>query len=135
MGDTQEATGTRPPWRVLFGLLVLLLVTSAGPGYAGRGSHSGGHGGHGGGHGHHGFGHGGHGFFGPRLGGAIWPYWDPYGWDPYGVPYSYPPVVAPPQISIQPAPPTWYYCANPQGYYPYIQQCPGGWQPVTPPPP
>ena len=108
MGDTQEAPGTRPPWRVLLGLLVLLLVTSAGPGYAGRGSHGGGHGGHGGhghhgfGHGHHGFGHGGHGFFGPRLGVSIWPYWDPY-WAPYAAP----PVVVtpPPQVSVQPAPP------------------------------
>jgi hypothetical protein len=31
----------------------------------------------------------------------------------------------------------WYYCNSPQGYYPYIQQCPNGWQQVepTPPPP
>src|SRR2546428_12259210 len=33
------------------------------------------------------------------------------------------------------APSVWYYCANPQGYYPYVQQCPGGWRPVAPTPP
>jgi len=25
----------------------------------------------------------------------------------------------------------WYYCQNPAGYYPYIQQCSTNWQPVT----
>ncbi len=29
----------------------------------------------------------------------------------------------------------WYYCWNPQGYYPYVRECPGGWQRVTPQPP
>jgi hypothetical protein len=29
----------------------------------------------------------------------------------------------------------WYYCGDPQGYYPYLQQCPGGWQQVSPTPP
>jgi hypothetical protein len=24
----------------------------------------------------------------------------------------------------------WYYCQNPAGYYPYIQQCSTNWQPV-----
>ena len=47
----------------------------------------------------------------------------------YGAPvviYTQPTAVAPP------APPQnyWYYCANPQGYYPYVQQCPGGWTQV-----
>ena len=133
MCDTQEATGTRPPWLVLGGLLVLLLVTSAVPGYAG---HGGGHGGPHFGHGRHHFGHGGHGFFGPRLGVGIGAYWGPY-WDPYWAPYAAPPVVVtpPPQVYIPPAPPTWYYCDNPQGYYPSVPQCPSGWRPVTPTPP
>ena len=26
----------------------------------------------------------------------------------------------------------WYYCQNPQGYYPYIKSCPGGWMKVVP---
>jgi len=30
---------------------------------------------------------------------------------------------------------TWYYCANPKGYYPYIPQCNGQWQPVPATPP
>jgi hypothetical protein len=25
-----------------------------------------------------------------------------------------------------------YYCENPQGYYPYVQQCASGWQRVSP---
>jgi hypothetical protein len=24
----------------------------------------------------------------------------------------------------------WYYCQNPAGYYPYVQQCTTNWQPV-----
>lgn len=29
----------------------------------------------------------------------------------------------------------WYYCNNPQGYYPYVKACPAGWQPVPVQPP
>lgn len=29
----------------------------------------------------------------------------------------------------------WYYCAKPEGYYPYVKECPGGWQRVAPRPP
>lgn len=29
----------------------------------------------------------------------------------------------------------WYYCHRPDGYYPYVKQCPGGWQKVPPSPP
>jgi len=65
---------------------------------------------------------------------------------PFGMPYLYPPVVvAPPrvyvqppsQVYVQPPPPQpyWYYCDNPSGYYPYVQQCPGGWRQVNPTPP
>jgi len=28
----------------------------------------------------------------------------------------------------------WYYCTNPQGYYPYIQECIGTWHAVPPAP-
>ena len=155
MRDGDKAAAIRLQWLVLRGMLVVLLVTSAVPGDArsghggGHGGPSGGrHGGHGGGHGHQGFGHGrhhfghgGHGVLGPRFGVSIWPYWDPY-WTPYGSP---PVVTPPPQVYVQPAPeapvqppptpPSWYYCDNPQGYYPYVQQCPGGWRPVAPTPP
>src|SRR5262249_24095264 len=115
MRDTDEATGTRPLWIVLLGLLVLGLVTSAVPGAAG-GTHGGGQGGRGGAPGRLGFGHpphgrrhGGPGFSGPSLGVSIWPYWAPY-WDPYWAPYwapswapyaAPPVVVAPPQVSVQ----------------------------------
>jgi len=67
----------------------------------------------------------------------------PFGpfWGPYVLPATapYPPVVVtpPPVVYVQPAPQApffWYYCENPQGYYPYVQQCPGGWRPVAPTP-
>jgi hypothetical protein len=71
-----------------------------------------------------------------------------YGPPPYAYypPYPYyPPVVtvpsAPPtyiqQGEAEPAPPLsyWYYCEQPQGYYPYVKQCPGGWQKVPSQPP
>ena len=28
----------------------------------------------------------------------------------------------------------WYYCTNPQGYYPYVQECIGTWHAVPPAP-
>ena len=28
------------------------------------------------------------------------------------------------------SPSVWYYCNNPEGYYPDVQQCPGGWRTV-----
>lgn len=74
-----------------------------------------------------------------------WYYPGPYYYPPYN--YPYPPVVtvpATPPVYIErsqvaePAPPasaSWYYCANPQGYYPYVENCPGGWQAVAPRPP
>lgn len=73
-----------------------------------------------------------------------------FGWyspTPYYYPQYYyaPPVVVrqAPQVYIeraapQPAPQAeayWHYCSNPAGYYPYVQQCPGGWQRVVPTPP
>ncbi|HXP74171.1 MAG TPA: hypothetical protein VN823_08495 [Stellaceae bacterium] len=87
-------------------------------------------------------------------------YWDPWwgrGWDPvqyWGYPYPYyypnyyppypayyaPPPPAPvPQAPIQAtgAPPQqfWYYCDNPQGYYPYVANCSSSWRQVAPTPP
>jgi hypothetical protein len=141
--------GTPQKWMGMIVILAVLLLGSAGPGYAWRGGHGGG--------GHGGKWHGGHGWGGPRVGigiglGPFWgPYWGPYWggyWRPYAYPfaYAYPPVVAAPstQVYLQPSlqapvqpPPSvyWYNCDNPQGYYPYVQQCPGGWRPVAPTPP
>ena len=76
------------------------------------------------------------------FGANIWlgpGYWGPGWW--WGSPYYYaaPPVVMQPAPTYaQPAPPPqepsyWYYCQNPQGYYPYVQQCPHGWMKVVPP--
>jgi hypothetical protein len=28
----------------------------------------------------------------------------------------------------------WYYCSEARAYYPYVKQCPAGWQQVTPQP-
>jgi hypothetical protein len=59
--------------------------------------------------------------------------------------YPYPPLVAvqpPPPVYIErgaeaSAPPTpssnyWYYCPDPQGYYPYVKECQSGWMTVLP---
>jgi hypothetical protein len=91
--------------------------------------------------------------FGVFVGPGFWyppPYYGfpPYYYPPYYYPpYAYPPVVtgpAPPatyieQGSAQPAPAQppgyWYYCVEPDGYYPYVKECPGGWQRVAPQPP
>jgi len=82
---------------------------------------------------------------GAALAAPFWGY--PYGYPySYAYPYSYgypaysPPVVveSSPQTYIQrdtQAQQYWYYCQNPQGYYPYVSECPGGWQPVSPQPP
>jgi hypothetical protein len=94
-----------------------------------------------------------------RFGVTIGPYWGGPGYYPpyYYAPY-YPPVVvqapAPaPQVYIeqQPVPATpppppaapvaaapstyWYFCPAAKGYYPYVKECPGGWQKVLPQPP
>jgi len=92
-------------------------------------------------------GHGGHGRVSFR--GSIWvgPGW----WGPWGYPYAYPyypyyyPYYAEPPVVIERQAPVyvqpnqqqeesdyWYYCTKPQGYYPYIKKCPGGWLKVVP---
>lgn len=84
--------------------------------------------------------HRGHARFGVFIGAPLWPSW--YYPPPF---YYYPPVItvpaAPPPVYIeQPNPPAttaqayWYYCGNPEGYYPYVKECPGGWQKVSPQP-
>jgi len=102
--------------------------------------------------------HGGHARFGfyfgvPLFGPAYYPYYAPPNYYP---PY-YPPTVAPSsppvyveQGSTQPAPAPgtqpapapraspegwWYYCAESKTYYPYVKECPDGWQRVSPQPP
>ena len=86
---------------------------------------------------------GGHGHGGAHWGVFIGA---PWGWY-YPPPYWYaPPVVvqsAPPVYIERGAAPAsqeddayyWYHCSRPEGYYPYIKECPGGWQKVVPTPP
>ncbi len=71
--------------------------------------------------------------------GPFW--WDPFWWPPAYPVYAYaPPVVIQPepQVYVQPSPPStpsyWYYCADAKAYYPYAQECPGGWLQVVPTP-
>lgn len=57
---------------------------------------------------------------------------------PYPDPYIPPVVVAPqpPVQSVAPPPPQyWYFCAESNTYYPYVETCPGGWETVVPTPP
>ena len=74
------------------------------------------------------------------------PYW---GWSPwwhYPPPYYYYPA----PIVVRSEPVTyieqggtssadqggwWYYCETARGYYPYVKECPAGWQRVPPAPP
>jgi hypothetical protein len=108
--------------KIIFITLVTftLVMASSLQGYADRGWH-GGHGGR----------------FGvgilvdPWGPGWGWPY-APYPYYPY---YQQPPVAvqSEPNVYVQPEAPTyWYYCANPEGYYPYVKQCPKGWMKVVP---
>lgn len=137
------------------GLTALFAAASVQPGLAqdhhGGGDHGGGghwehgsdHWDHGGGHWEHGGGHwaggigawhGGawrHGWHNGRFG---W-WWIVPGWADwyyYDAPiYPAPDPYLPPGVAAGPTP-YWYYCANPPGYYPYVQQCGAPWQPVPP---
>lgn len=80
---------------------------------------------------------------------ATWNYQAPGFYYPYGYSYrySYPPAIllASPPVYIEQnaaSPGTdeqtgywWYYCQSAQGYYPYVTECPQGWQRVAPQPP
>jgi hypothetical protein len=56
-------------------------------------------------------------------------------WYPYDEPvYPYPDFVSDFIYPVAPDPAeVWYYCANPPGYYPYVQGCYAPWQPVPAP--
>jgi hypothetical protein len=130
MRNRHRVMGMRQKWMWMVMILAVLLVTSAIPGDAGVRV-----------------------FVRPSVVVPFGPYYAPY-WGPYWAPYNYPAVVVtpPPTVYVQPAPQApaqpapqapaqppspssfWYYCEDPQGYYPYVQQCPGGWRPVAPTP-
>ena len=94
----------------------------------------------------HGHGHGGHSrvFLGFNFGFPGYYYPAPYYYPPAYYPYYPAPVVvqSSPPVYVErdaaaPAPETqsyWYYCAATRGYYPYVKECPGGWQKVAPVP-
>lgn len=85
--------------------------------------------------------HGGRG----RVGVGVYfgPTWGPWFYPP---PYYY----QPPVVVLPPSPPPvyieqyeaagenvqqyWYYCRGAKGYYPYVKECPEGWQKVLPQP-
>ena len=93
----------------------------------------------------HGYNRGGYTQFGVVIG----PGWGPWYYPPA---YYYPPsppivIESMPQVYIeQYAPPPvtevqgsqanyWYYCNASKAYYPYVNECPRGWQRVLPQPP
>ena len=76
------------------------------------------------------------GWWGP----SYYPYYPYYPYSPYYPYYEEPPAIMQqrPQIYDQPAPQSeqqsyWYFCTKPEGYYPYVKKCPGGWLKVVPP--
>jgi hypothetical protein len=123
---------------IALGLAAALPLSAAeaahrqGLGGGGHAAFSGGHAAVSGGH----AGFAGHGFAARRgdwhggWGGGFW------GWpgdegDDYDFPYSYDAAPYSPGYAAAPGS-YWYYCQNPAGYYPYVQQCNGAWQPVPP---
>jgi len=91
----------------------------------------------------------------PRPGIVINPFWA-YGWGPWYPPHYYQPFdrqscpeQLPPPVFLEQedgspaesAPTTpaqtayWYYCEPQRAYFPYVQECPGGWRKVLPHPP
>ena len=116
------------------GALLALLIASgvAGLAQAQPGWHGGFHGGHGHFHGHS--------HVGFWVGAPLWYGYGP-GWygDPwYGYPYPYGRtlIVQPPPVYVEqggvPTAQMWYYCRNPQGYYPYVKNCSTAWRAVLP---
>jgi hypothetical protein len=100
-------------------------------------------GGRGGGHGG-GWGHGGGVRFGVSIGVPLYGLGYYSGYYPYPA-YAYPPAYGYPGPAVAPsgayaeqgyaqAAPAqqqdWYYCAGSNAYYPYVRECPGGWQRV-----
>ncbi len=137
---------------LMFGVASLLIGSSLsataqshGGGHGGSGGHSGashsnGSHPHGGGwHGSESWHRGAPNWWGVGLGlGLIWD----FSYYNYPSPeyYYYPSqpgvvVETPPPPIVAPANANWYYCVSGKAYYPYVSQCPEGWQivPATPP--
>ncbi len=92
------------------------------------------------------------------VGVVINPYWGPWYVEPGYYPGFYPRTIvierqlepvyvqqryvqqasSPVTESALPAAPAenyWHYCAESKNYYPYVKECPAGWQKVSPQPP
>jgi hypothetical protein len=127
--------------------------SGSGHGWSGSGYYGGYRGGYGYYRGYRGGYYGGGVYFGGPWWGwpGYYPYYPSYYYPPYPAPYSYPYdssfTVAPstPPVFIEKQPPaapsaptgdgSWYYCRDPQGYYPYVRTCNGNWEPVPAQPP
>jgi len=132
------------PTLLVIALALPLLVsnTATADRYSGGGGHKGGYywgGGHYGGY------YGGYyrGGLGISIGG---PFWGPSWYYPsYYYPYYAPAVEVPstPPVYIERSEPAddstlsdvWYYCPESKTYYPYVEECPDGWQTVPAEPP
>ncbi|TXI17392.1 MAG: hypothetical protein E6Q62_09155 [Nitrosomonas sp.] len=121
-------------------IIILGLILNTGIEAHGRHSHS---------HLNFGIGIGGYypGLYGPSYYGPSFYGFRSFGYSPffYGPYYSYPPTVVVPvtppvyiqREQLRPVESQinyWHYCRNPEGYYPYVKNCPGGWIPVAPQP-
>ena len=75
-------------------------------------------------------------FFGPGFYDRhAFPSWNrPYRLPPQTVAPITPPIYIQQEQSsmVQPQTRYWYYCLNPEGYYPDVDECPNGWIPVAP---
>ena len=96
-------------------------------------------------HGHGGYDHHDRVHFGVSIGAwAPWYYPPAYYYPPT---YYYPQpqvIITQPPVYVEQAAPTpepaaqayyWYYCSASRTYYPYVKECPSGWQRVSPQPP
>jgi len=84
-------------------------------------------------------------YYGPPV--TYWPYGPVTTLGPAYYPdpnYVNPPVASippPPQGASQvaalsmPGSEWWYFCKDPNGYYPYVRECKTGWEKVSPTPP
>ena len=142
--------------KVVAVLMLLVFAVASGPATARGGHGGGGHGGGGGRGGGYSHGYGYRGSVGvgvaigvPLYGLGYYPGYNPYPYAYLGPDYAYPapdysypaPAVAPspgyaqqgyPQAAQAPAQPQgdWYFCPASNAYYPYLRECPSGWQRV-----
>ena len=146
--------------KILVVVVLILLVTFPLVQAVQARHYGGGHGGSGRGY-YGGYAHGyGHGYYGRygygwwgypyRWGYPYWwsyPYWWGYSYYPYSYPYPYldpyyyggygedpvPPQEFTPSAKTERLQPSyWHFCQDPEGYYPYVKKCLGGWMTVVP---